>query len=64
MASASFAACSGQVEAPTISPGVVAGQQRVEDARERAFVPATPIILALCLKAQGRRDKPGDDARI
>jgi len=40
----------------------VAGQQRVEDARERAFVPATPIILALCLNVRGRRDKPGDDA--
>src|SRR5262249_38264147 len=24
--------------------------------------PATPIILTLCLKVRGRRDKPGDDA--
>jgi hypothetical protein len=25
-------------------------------------VPATPIVLALCLNVRGRRDKPGDDA--
>jgi len=25
------------------------------------LVPATPIILALCLSVRGRRDKPGDD---
>src|SRR5258708_27245040 len=43
---------------------VVAGQQRVEDARERAFVPATSIMLALYLKVRGRRDKPGDDAGV
>ena len=26
------------------------------------LVPATPIILVLCSKVRGRRDKPGDDA--
>jgi hypothetical protein len=25
------------------------------------LVPATPIILALCDKVRGRRDKPGDE---
>src|SRR5258706_15716756 len=47
MASASLAACSGQVEAPTISPHVVTGQQRVEDARERAFS-RPPRSCSLC----------------
>jgi hypothetical protein len=28
------------------------------------LVPATPIILALCLNVRGRRDKPGDDASM
>src|SRR6266849_4896860 len=28
------------------------------------LVPATPIILALCLNALGRRDEPGDDAGV
>src|SRR5713101_1825640 len=26
------------------------------------LVPATPIVLALCLKVRGCRDKPGDEA--
>jgi hypothetical protein len=25
------------------------------------LVPATPIVMALCLNNRGRRDKPGDD---
>jgi hypothetical protein len=28
------------------------------------FVPATPIILALCFGVRRRRDKPGDDQHI
>src|SRR5882672_10248203 len=41
-----------EVEALGLSlPWVVAG-----------LVPATLIILALCLNVRGRRDKPGDDA--
>ena len=40
----------------------MARQQRVEDARERAFVPATSIILLCAEKLGGRRDKSGDDA--
>src|SRR5712664_545779 len=28
------------------------------------LVPATLIILALCLNVRGRRDKPGDDAGV
>jgi hypothetical protein len=47
-----------------LSSRVVAVQQRVEDARKRAFVPATSIILALYLKVRGGRDKPGDDAGV
>src|SRR5258706_12588733 len=58
MASASLAACSGQVEAPTISPHVVTGQQRVEDARERAFS-RPPRSFSLCaLKLRGAGTSP------
>jgi len=28
------------------------------------LVPATPISFTLCVESRGRRDKPGDDARI
>jgi hypothetical protein len=47
-----------------LSSRVVAGQQRVEDARKRAYVPPTSIILVLYLRVRGRRDKPGDDAGV
>jgi hypothetical protein len=43
---------------------VVAGHSASKDARERAFVPATPIVLALRFNTRGRRDKPGDDGRV
>jgi hypothetical protein len=43
---------SGQVDAPA-SLTVVAG-----------LVPATSIIVALCVNVRGRRDKPGDDAGV
>src|SRR5712671_6973909 len=40
---------------------VLAGQQRVKDARERAFVPAISINGSLCPPDRDRRDKPSDD---
>jgi len=42
---------SGQPEVAGFSRLVVAG-----------LVPATPIIIAMCLPIRGRRDKPGDNA--
>jgi hypothetical protein len=41
--------------------GVVAGQKRVEDARGRAFAPATPNFRAQSKDNRGGRDKPGHD---
>jgi hypothetical protein len=39
----------------------MAGQQPVEDGRKRPYVPAIPMICALCHPDRDRRDKPGDD---
>jgi cytochrome c len=41
---------------------VVAGHSASEDAGERAYVPATPIIEALSENNRGGWDKPGHDA--
>jgi hypothetical protein len=40
---------------------VMAGQQPVEDGRERPYVPAISMVGALCPPDRDRRDKPGDD---
>jgi hypothetical protein len=58
--------------APSLSGAVMAGYSASEDARKRAYVPATSIVMALCLNSRARRDEsaftrvfrramPGDD---
>jgi hypothetical protein len=39
----------------------MAGQQPVEDGRERPYVPAISMAGALCHPDRDRRDEPGDD---
>src|ERR1700730_6600537 len=51
----------GKTSGGSYSYLVLAGQQPVEDGRERPYVPAISIVGALCPPDRDRRDKPGDD---